>query len=161
VDAVSRLVEDADVQRETLVPAPPPPGFARSWLARYEEGRAEGTREGFAVVDGDGTFLGLALAVQIDRSAQTVELGYVVAPKARGRGVARRALQLLTEWAFAELGALRIELRIAVDNRPSSRVAQRAGYVREGILRSLYFKQGRRRDFEVWSRLPSDPEPLS
>jgi RimJ/RimL family protein N-acetyltransferase len=161
VDAVSRLVEDADVQRETFVPVPPPPGFARSWLGRYEEGRAEGKREGFAVVDGDGTFLGLALAVQIDRPAQTVELGYVVAPEARGRGVARRALQLLTEWAFSELGALRIELRIAVDNRASSRVAERAGYVREGVLRSVYFKQGMRKDFEVWSRLPSDPEPLS
>jgi RimJ/RimL family protein N-acetyltransferase len=161
VDAVSRLVEDADVQRETLVPVPPPPGFARSWLGRYEEGRREGTREGFAVVDGDGAFLGLALAVQIDRAAQTVELGYVVAPAARGRGVARRALQLLTEWAFSELGALRIELRIAVENRASSRVAERAGYVREGVLRSVHFKQGIRRDFEVWSRLPGDPEPLS
>jgi hypothetical protein len=33
------------------------------------------------------------------------------------------------------------------------------GYVREGVLRSVYFKQGQRRDFEIWSRLPKDPEP--
>jgi RimJ/RimL family protein N-acetyltransferase len=138
------------------VPAPPPPGFARTWLGRYEEGRRSGTREGFAIVDGEGTFLGLALAVQIDRATRTVELGYAVAPEARGRGVAGRALELLTEWAFSELDPLRIELRISVDNPGSSRVAERAGYVREGVLRSVYFKQGVRKDFEIWSRLPGD-----
>lgn len=161
LDAVSRLVEDTDVQRETLVPVPPPPDFARHWLARYEEGRKAGTREGFAVVDADGTFLGLALAVKIDQAGRTVELGYVVAPEARGRGVARRALELLTEWAFSELQALRIELRISVQNAASSRVAERAGYVREGVLRSVHFKDDVRKEFEIWSRLPSDSEPLS
>jgi RimJ/RimL family protein N-acetyltransferase len=153
---VSRLVEDPDVQRYTLVPVPPPPNFARRWLGRYQDGRKDGTREGFAIVGDDGTFLGLALAFRIDREERTVELGYVVAPKARGRGVARRALELLTEWALSELGALRIELRISVDNPASSRVAERAGYVREGILRSVHFKQGIREDVEVWSRLPDD-----
>jgi RimJ/RimL family protein N-acetyltransferase len=161
LEAVSRLVEDTDVQRFTRVPVPPPPGFARTWLDRYEEGRGDGTREGFAIVGDDGEFLGLALAVEIDRDGREVELGYVVAPEARGRGVARRALELLTEWAFTELRALRVELRIPVENPASSRVAERAGYVREGVLRSVYFKQGMRYDLEVWSRLPDDPQPLS
>jgi RimJ/RimL family protein N-acetyltransferase len=109
------------------------------------------------VVDEDGGgFLGVGAAPVIDREAATLELGYVVAPAARGRGVATAALRLLTEWAFAEAGAERIELLISIDNHASKRVAERCGYVRDGILRSAYLKQGRRQDTELWSRLKAD-----
>jgi len=50
-------------------------------------------------------------------------------------------------------------IEISVDNRASSRVAERAGYVREGMLRSLHVKQDLRSDTEVWSLLPSDVRP--
>jgi RimJ/RimL family protein N-acetyltransferase len=154
---LTALIADPEVQRYTLIPVPAPPDFARSWIGGYEQGWRDGTRAGFAIVSAGGEFLGVALAVRIDQEAGTVELGYIVAPEVRGRGVASRALELLTEWAFAELGALRIELRISADNIASSRVAARAGYVREGVLRSTHFKRGMRDDTEIWSRLPTDP----
>jgi hypothetical protein len=56
----------------------------------------------------------------------------------------------------AELGALRLELPVGVENHASKRVAERNGYRLEGVLRSLYFKQGVREDTELWSRLPGD-----
>jgi RimJ/RimL family protein N-acetyltransferase len=139
-----------------MVPDPPPPGVERTWLQRYDEGRADGSREGFAVVDEEGTFLGLALAFGIDRDGRELELGYVVAPEARGRGVASEALRLLTDWAVRELDPLRIQLQISADNPASKRVASNAGYVYEGTLRSVHFKQGMRQDMEVWSRVPGD-----
>jgi len=151
------MLDDPDILRFTRIPEPSPPGFARAWLERYEEGRAEGTREAFAVVDEDGHLLGLAVAPTIDRETRTAELGYIVAPAARGRGVATAALRELTEWAFSELGMLRLELQISPGNTASKRVAERCGYVLEGVLRSHYFKQGRREDTELWSRLPADP----
>ena len=154
--AIEEMLTDKDLLRYTRVPEPVPNGFSETWYEFYEEGRAEGTREAFAIVE-EGRFLGLALAVRISREEQTAELGYVVAPAARGRGVATEGLRLLTEWAFAELDALRLELWIDVLNEPSKRVAERCGYQREGVLRSVYFKQGRRHDFEIWSRLPTDP----
>lgn len=154
--AIEAMLVDKDLLRYTRVPEPVPYGFSETWYEFYEEGRAEGTREAFAIVE-EGRFLGLALAVRISREEQTVELGYVVAPAARGRGVATEGLRQLTEWAFAELDALRLELWIDVLNEPSKRVAERCGYMREGVLRSVYFKQGRRHDFEIWSRLPTDP----
>jgi RimJ/RimL family protein N-acetyltransferase len=158
--AMTDLVSDADVQRFTRVPVPAPPGFAEGWLERYETGRREGTREAFAICDEPGgTFLGIALAPVIDRDSRTAELGYVVAPAARGQGVATEALRLLTDWGFSELGALRLELLISVDNDASKRVAERCGYMHEGVLRSLFLKQDLRSDTEIWSRLPTDPAP--
>jgi RimJ/RimL family protein N-acetyltransferase len=157
LDAVGALFDDPDVLRFTRLPVPPPPGFERHWLDRYEAGRRDGTREAFAVVDDDGGFLGMAMAVDIDREAREVELGYIVAPAARGRGVATAALDELTRWAFAELDALRITLIIDVENRASARVAERCGYVLEGVMRSSYLKDDLRIDAGLWSRLPSDP----
>jgi RimJ/RimL family protein N-acetyltransferase len=155
--SVAAMFDDDDVLRYTRVPNPVPPGWEREWLEFYEEGRRDGTREAFAVVDADdGSFLGLGLAFGIDREGRQLELGYVVAPEARGRGVATRTLELLTEWGFSELEALRIELWISAGNEASKRVAANAGYRYEGTLRSFHFKQGIRDDFEVWSRLPSD-----
>jgi RimJ/RimL family protein N-acetyltransferase len=152
------LVADPAVQRFTRIPVPPPTGFPAQWLSTYLVGRQEGTRIGFAVVEHEtGEQLGMAVAPTIEPEAATAELGYVVAPKARGRGVATVALGLLTDWALSELGLERLELRISVDNVASKRVAERCGYVREGVLRSLYVKDGLREDTEVWSRLPSDP----
>jgi RimJ/RimL family protein N-acetyltransferase len=155
LDAVAELVRDPDVLRFTRVPDPPPPDFARTWLAAYEHGRLDATKEGFAIVDADG-FAGLALAPTIDREARQAELGYVVAPRARGRGIATWALGELTDWALAELRLLRLELFISVANPASKRVAERCGYACEGVLRSLFVKQGVREDTELWSRLASD-----
>ncbi len=159
LDGAARLVLDPDVQRFTRVPVAPPPEFARRWLEMYEAGRRDGTREAFAVVDASGAFLGVAVAPDIRREAETAELGYVIAPEARGRGVASRALALLTRWAFDELGAVRLELLISAANPASKRVAQRCGYRLEGTLRSSYLKPGVREDTELWSRLRDDPEP--
>lgn len=156
VPGVEDIVADPDALRFTRIPEPPPPGFATTWLGRYRDNEE---RVGFAIED-DGTFLGLALAPEIDREGRQLELGYIVHPAARNRGVATRALVLLTRWAFDELGALRAYLYINVENVPSLLVAQRAGYVREGLLRSLHLKGEQRGDAEVWSRLPGDPEPV-
>ena len=107
-------------------------------------------------MDEAGEFLGCVMAFGIETDEGKAELGYMVAPAARGRGVATEALRLLTDWGFTERGLFRLELLISVDNTASIRVAERAGYVREGVLRSLFVKDGRREDHELWSCLPSD-----
>ncbi|MDP9259608.1 MAG: GNAT family N-acetyltransferase [Actinomycetota bacterium] len=156
---MAALVTDADVLRYTRIPEPVPDGFVAGWLERYEAGHLDGTCEGFAALDEQGGFLGLGLAVAIDREAGEVELGYIVAAGARGRGVASELLRRLTAWALDELGAQRVVLIVDIENAASSRVAARAGYVREGVMRSIHVKDGVRRDAELWSRLPSDEHP--
>jgi RimJ/RimL family protein N-acetyltransferase len=156
VEGLDALALEPDVQLNTYVASPPPADFGRTWLERYERGREEGTREGFAIVDADdGSFLGIAVAVRLDEAASEAELGYILAPEARGRGAATEALRQLTEWGFAR-GLQRLELRVDGDNEASKRVAERCGYTHEGILRSVYFKEGRRSDLFIYSRLPSD-----
>jgi RimJ/RimL family protein N-acetyltransferase len=147
------MLGDPDVLRFTRIPDPPPPGWEREWLGMYEAARRDGTREAFAALDDNGGFLGLALAFGIDREALEAELGYVVAPGARGRGVATEMLRRLTAWALDDLGMLRLTLIIDVENPASLRVAERCGYEREGLMRSRYLKQGRRVDCELWARL--------
>jgi RimJ/RimL family protein N-acetyltransferase len=146
-------VLDEDVRTYTRVPTEPGPGFAGEWMARYEEGWRDGSRAGFAIETHEGEFLGLGLFVRIEGEGRQGEIGYVVGPAARGRGVATQTLRLLTDWGFSQLGLERIELWIDTDNSGSERVAARAGYVHEGVLRSIWFKEEIRRDFGIWSRL--------
>jgi RimJ/RimL family protein N-acetyltransferase len=158
LDALAAMLFDPDVRRFTGFPEPPDPTFPRRWLDSYEAGRSEGTREAFAVVDPTGRFLGLALAPTIVPVAREAELGYVVAPTARGQGVGTELLRLLTRWGFDQLGALRLVLQIDATNGASLEVARRCGYRREGIRRNAYVKRGRRADMVQLSRLAADPE---
>jgi RimJ/RimL family protein N-acetyltransferase len=154
---IAAWLDDPDVLAFTRIPDPVPANFAETWYEAYAKGRLDGTREAFAVVDAAGTPLGVALAPKLDGTTRTAELGYLVAPSARRRGVATAALSQLTDWAFAEHDVVRIELLISVGNAPSKRVAARCGYSFEGVLRSFYFKQGLHEDTEIWSRVASDP----
>ena len=150
------LADDPDVVRFTRVPAGADETFARRWIGRYQGGWQDGSSAGFAIRDHDAGFLGFAGVVDLDLEHREGEIGYMVAPSARGRGIAPRAVELLTRWGFDELGLIRLELRIDVENPASERVAERSGYVREGVLRNVHFKEGLRCDLAVWSRLRQD-----
>jgi len=151
------LVQDEAIKEFTLVPTAAGESFVRSWIRGYDDGWRTGTRAGFVVRAADSSaFLGFASLFRLDLPAGEAEIGYAVAPAARGHGVAGRALRLLTEWGLDELGLERLELRIAVTNPASERVAGRAGYTREGVLRHVHFKEGRRVNLGLWSRLRHD-----
>jgi RimJ/RimL family protein N-acetyltransferase len=120
-----------------------------------EAEREAGRMLAFAIADpGDGRYLGAI--VLFVREHEVGELAYVVAPEARGRGLAWRAVQLLGDWAVAELGIHRLQLRIEPENEASQKVARAAGYQPEGVLRSSMKIRGERRDIMMWSRLPTD-----
>ncbi|WP_457205281.1 GNAT family N-acetyltransferase [Nocardioides sp. P5_C9_2] len=155
---MAELTADPESVRFTRIPEPPPEDFASTWVQRYVDGRETGEREGYAFVDDAGRFLGAGMLPIIERQSATVEIGYMVSPGARRRGVATRALALLTDRAL-ELGAERIVLHIAVANPASQVVAERCGYRLEGVLRSEWWKPGVRADTQLWSLLPSDPRP--
>ncbi|RCG29850.1 GNAT family N-acetyltransferase [Sphaerisporangium album] len=85
------------------------------------------------------------------------EIGYLVAPWARGRGVATAAVRALTEWAFAQ-GVHRVSILADVENVVSQRVAMAAGYRREGVLRDAGPRRGGGHvDMVAFARLARDP----
>jgi RimJ/RimL family protein N-acetyltransferase len=86
-------------------------------------------------------------------------VGYWLAPEARGRGAATRAVRLVVRWAFTiEPSLVRMELLTLVGNEASGRVALRAGFAREGVLRRYLPFRGELVDAVMFARLHDDPE---
>ena len=90
-----------------------------------------------------------------DWEAGQAEIGYWLFPHARGRGTATKTARFLAEYGFS-LGLERIEARVFVGNTASERVLERAGFRREGILRSLPRRRGGRHDMTLYSLLPGE-----
>jgi RimJ/RimL family protein N-acetyltransferase len=61
------------------------------------------------------------------------QFGYWLARSAQGRGVATRALRRITDWTLETTDLIRLDLYTHPDNNASGRVAERAGYAREGV----------------------------
>ena len=76
-------------------------------------------------------------------------IGYLVYPQARRRGVATRSVRLIAGFAFEELEAERLEIQVEPANPASQRVAEAAGFTREGVLRAYQEIKGTRRDMVV------------
>ena len=136
VAALTAACQDPEIPRWTLVPAPYTEADARAFIASSEREAAAGKAANLIAVDAaDGLLLGSFSLMELDRAPGYGEIGYWVAAAARGRGVATRAVRLLTEWAVTELGLTKIEILPHRDNAPSRRVAERAGYHDTGELR--------------------------
>lgn len=136
---------------------------ARESLRGLAVSAANGDCAPFRVTDADtGETLGHVAVNAIDRVMRVGRVGYWVLPRARGRGVAARALALASRWAFAELGLHRLELGHALGHDASCRIAEKCGYLYEGTLRGAMFEAGRLdafRDVHLHARTATDPEP--
>jgi RimJ/RimL family protein N-acetyltransferase len=102
-----------------------------------------------------GAILGGASIGHHEPTRQRAEIGYWLLMGARGRGVASRVARALAEHLLAN-GIERIEAVARVENEPSQRVLERAGFTREGVLRALLRKDGRRCDAVIYSLLPGE-----
>jgi RimJ/RimL family protein N-acetyltransferase len=113
--------------------------------------------QGHAVTDSSsGRVLG---SIGLGRENDGVcEIGYWVRADARGKGAMTRALVLLSRDALTRDGVERVQLRADVENAGSRRVAEKAGFTLEGVLRSAHWnaRLGRRQDWALYSLLPSD-----
>ncbi len=153
---VQRACDDAESARWLPLPVPYTEQDARGWalgLVPWEW--AQGRVASAAVVDAESDELLGAVALTPGRD-RTGEVGYWTAPWARGRGVAVRATRLHTAWAVGSLGLARVELLTDVRNTASQRVAQKAGFVREGVARAVRAQpRGTARvDMVVWAHVP-------
>lgn len=162
--AMLRGLNDPEFQRWNVMDKPMTTREdALDYFTRLERLRTEGRGTAYAVTDAaTGVLLGQISLRAIVPTLREARVGYWVLPEARGRGVARRALALLSRWAFQEAGLHRVELGHADGHLASCRVAEHCGYRPEGLLREALFADStldRYRDVHLHARLAGDPEP--
>jgi RimJ/RimL family protein N-acetyltransferase len=102
-----------------------------------------------------GDVVGCGMLHHLDAERHIVEIGYWVLPHARGRGVGTTIARTVAEHAFT-LGIERVAAYVNVDNTASERVLERAGFTREGVVRSMPKPDGRRVDKTLFSLLPGE-----
>ena len=152
---VTEACQDDELHRWLPLPRPYTERDARAYIRGNEREWGEGTRATFAIVDAaTGKALG-SIALSIHRPG-LAEVGYWVRADRRRAGVATSAVRLLAGWAFRELRIDRLQLTTHPDNTASQRVAERAGFTREGVLRAYHPTSAGPRDAVMFSLLPAE-----
>jgi RimJ/RimL family protein N-acetyltransferase len=158
---IAKACSDRELSR--YVPAIPHPYSqtdARAFIERATQDWADGSNAVFVIAPaGTGAGLGTIALHFTAADPALAGVGYWLCRHARGQGTATAALRLVTRWAFGELGIERLHLITAPENLPSQRVAERAGFTQEGLLRAWLPTPHGRRDSLMFSLLHSDVRP--
>lgn len=128
---------------------------AREYVSIARSRWDEHTFYAFAITRGEEV-LGACTLSSIHSIYRFCNLGYWVRTSCRGRGIAGRAAQLVARFAFENLGMIRVEIVIAVENQSSIRVAEKIGAHYEGILLNRMMIGKSIHDAHMYSLLPSD-----
>ena len=160
IDVVREAASDPYIPLITTVPAVFTEEEGRRFIERQWGRARQGTGYSFAIADADtDRAVGQAGLWLEDVSAGRASVGYWVVSSARGRQAAACAVRALTRWAHHELQIPRLELYVEPWNTASIRTAEKAGFQREGLLRSWQEVGGKRKDMYMYARLPDDPVP--
>lgn len=127
------LFDEAEVGRWTPLASPFDEAAARAYLDRARERRAEDRGVQLAVTTDGHTPLGEVVLFATgpggrDPDGTDTELGYAIGAAHRGQGLATRAVRLMTGYAYRELAARRVILRIDLGNAASEHVARATGF---------------------------------
>jgi [ribosomal protein S5]-alanine N-acetyltransferase len=155
LECVEQAAEDPDIPRGTTVPATFTPGEGRAWIERQWSRADSGTGLSQAIADAASDDA-IGAVILMARPRNSAEIGYWLVPRARGQGLGSRGVRLLVRWAVRDAGLARLEAYVIPDNIASQRVLTKAGFRREGLLRSYLAYEGRRFDALLYSLLPSD-----
>lgn len=164
--AIGAALRDPDIQRWNTgrnIAHAAEAERARIWLRLRAQGWAAGTAAYFVVLDATtGELLGSVGIRDINRSPQQALASYWTVPAARGQGVAAAALRAVSGWAQAPadaggLGLVRLSLDHALSNSASCRVAEKAGYAFEGVMRASFLDIGGvRHDSHLHARVAAE-----
>lgn len=109
----------------------------------------------------EGELLGGTGLHRIDWTLRRFEVGYWRKTGCQGRGVVTEAVQAMSRLAFDTLGARRVEVRMDDNNEKSWKVAERAGFTLEALLRfDSVTPGGEPRSTRVYARVRGAEEPF-
>ncbi|MGV8968739.1 MAG: GNAT family N-acetyltransferase [Cellulomonas sp.] len=157
------LVQEASIDhfipQITSVPTTTDRPAALRFIDRQEGRLRAGEGYSFAIADATTEEAFGQIGLWLPNLAQgRASVGYWVVARHRGRGIATQALGLISTWGLGLPGVHRLELYVEPWNDASWRTAERAGYEREGLLRSWQVISGVRRDMYLYSRLRTAPD---
>jgi ribosomal-protein-alanine N-acetyltransferase len=141
--------------RWTTVPSPYGEEDYKEFLEKARRSFESGTAYAFAVVDAPHGALIASTSLTIVADGID-EVGYFVHAGLRRKGIGKRAVKLISRWALDDLGLARLQITISSENTASQRLAESAGYRREGVLCSWLEFKGARVDAVMHSLLPGD-----
>jgi ribosomal-protein-serine acetyltransferase len=124
------------------------------WVAQCRKAWEEDSMFGFTIFENQtGQTLGGCSIVNrpVHRNGM---LGYWIRTSRTKQGLATEAAALLARFGFTQLGLIRIEIIAATGNIASQRVAEKAGALREGLLRNRLLIRGKTFDAYVFSLIP-------
>jgi len=135
----------------------------RGRIRRYNHEIAAGTGLPFFICEkGTGKIMGGITLGNIRRGvSQCGHIGYWIGERHSGRGIMSEAVSLLCDHAFRACGLHRLEAACIPDNTRSIRILEKAGFTREGYLRSYLKINGAWRDHVLFSRINPRHERLS
>jgi RimJ/RimL family protein N-acetyltransferase len=157
LEGIAAASRDPEVVRWTRVPEQNTAADVRAFRADQAPWLLSGRYAAWVVAEDDGPPLGV-IDLRFEPEGDRASIGYWLGAAGRGRGLMTAAVRLVTRWALEERGAARVEIHVATGNAASQRVAGRAGFTREGVLRSYQELKGERQDHVVFSRLPGEPD---
>jgi RimJ/RimL family protein N-acetyltransferase len=158
-DAVQVAAFVATRDRTALPPGSPGAvGDVDGWLTEtVHQRRLDGGGVHLAIVEGStGEIVGSIGLRDTDWAAGHSTIGYGVRADRRGRGYATEAAGAVGRWALTDGGMRRVQLHARLDNVASLRVAEKAGYQREGTLRIVEWEGGEAHDLAVFSMIATD-----
>jgi RimJ/RimL family protein N-acetyltransferase len=126
---------------------------ALEWIREFHERWRSESDATWAVVDETGKLAGQIALRSITLEFGQAEISYWTLPGSRGKGVATSALQGLATWAFEDIGFHRLAIEHSVRNPASCRVATKAGFAAEGILREATLHEDGWHDMHLHSRI--------
>ncbi|WP_433133986.1 GNAT family N-acetyltransferase [Micromonospora sp. CA-240977] len=129
---------------------------ARAWTAQWAGRWRDETAASWAIVDADDRPLGQVGLRGLLLAEASAQVSYWLLPGARGRGIATAALATLTRWSFLQAGLHRLALEHSTANAASCRVATRAGFAVEGLLRGSVRHTDGWHDMHLHARLRTD-----
>ncbi|MEO7213149.1 GNAT family protein [Mucilaginibacter sp.] len=103
------------------------------------------------VIDVDGTFAGtIGITLRDDVFSRSPLFGYWLGEEYWGRGIMSEAARLVTQYAFATFDIICLQAGVFGSNPASMRVLEKAGYVKQGILKNVVFKRGEVLDEHIY-----------
>jgi RimJ/RimL family protein N-acetyltransferase len=156
LDDLVATFRDPDTVRWTSIPLDYQPVQGLDFIRNRLDGWLRGTAVGFAFADAEDRFAGTVDLRVSPLDPVTAEVGYSAAPWARGKGYTTEAVRAICGYGFERLALGRIVWRAHVGNDASRRVAEKVGFVIEGVQRDSCEQRGRRLDGWVATLLPGD-----